>query len=762
MRSARAIFCILLVAVLFLLSGKHQSFAQTDASPQTTSGNSFNTPNMDPDVPRNQHTYAQAVTIEVLSAINCILTGIDIIDPTQGCVGINRETNRLGISKPEVDEYNRPKITGILGMTTGLIAQTFEPVASTATYTQYLSDNFGVVNKAYASRHDCDPSKSGYGICGLRPILKLWETVRNIAYILLTLVFVFIGIGVMLRIKIDPRTVMTIQNQIPKAIISIVLITLSYGISALLIDTMWLTTYAGSYLLTTHHNPEVADCTKKTAPQTLTEKVSTSILQSPVIFFNQVFARCANENNLGPAPHDDRDGGFHVLTKTVANNAGETIGNVARSLILDEDDLTENCDGIFNKVRHPIKCAKKGAVSFLTTLITVVVMIIIFVTLVITMFKIWFNLLKAFIYTLLYIIVAPVMIVFGLLPSKPMGFENWLRRLFVNVAIFPITAWLFVIARLLMDLYDKDPANQFIPPLVGNPSTTNFGAVLAFGVILIIPHMQVILQEKMGVKGIGSPGLIGAAITQGRAVAGAPATRMSKHLNRRDQRGNAQGMLSVAKEKAGEGVLNVFAKRGSKIAERKLVEAQISRDPGSYYKTTRQIKEEAKEEVTGKSKSQIIRTAEERSDRSRANNWFRRKNDRRTGSNDGSSSTSGSPSGGPGSSSSGGGTPGKTRWWQLKNRRNGGSASSEAPQVFNVNISAIKNVHEGLRNHLDTTPDALKPKLESHVQRVFAERTKDHPALKGKKISDMSADERNAAKSILDNILEEIKRKPPK
>jgi hypothetical protein len=755
MRSARAIFCILLVAVLFLLSGKHQSFAQTGDNQQVTTGNSFNTPSMDPDVPRNQHTYAQSVTIEVLSAINCILTGIDIIDPSQGCLGINRETNRLGISKPEFDEYNRPKITGLLGMTTGLIAQTFEPVASTATYTQYLSENFGVVNKAYASRHDCDPAKSGYGICGLRPILKLWETVRNIAYFLLTIAFIFIGIGVMLRIKIDPRTVMTIQNQIPKAIISILLITLSYGISALLIDTMWLTTYAGSYLLTTHHNPEVADCTDKTAPQKLTEKVSTSILQSPIIFFNQVFARCANENNLGPAPHDDRDGGFHVLTTSVANNAGETIGNVARSLILDESDQRTDCEGFFDKVRHPIKCAKKGAVSMLTTLITVVVMIIIFVTLVITMFKIWFNLLKAFIYTLLYIIVAPVMIVFGLLPSKPMGFENWLRRLFVNIAIFPITAWLFVIARLLMDLYDSDPANQFIPPLVGNPSSTNFGAILAFGVILITPHMQVILQEKMGVKGIGSPGLIGAALTQGRAVAGAPATSMSKRLNRRDQRGNATGTLSVAKEKAGNRILALGANMGIPLTGRALdkrLYAQSGSTNSGYHS------------LHGWEKGAGFKTpeAEEILEKGNKRSWLKRRKNGNKGDSGPEGARGGAPTGGPGSGPSGGGAPGKARWWQIRKNRNGDSTSSEAPQVFNVNISAIKNVHEGLRNHLDAAPPTLQPKLESHVQKVFAERTKDHPTLKDKKLSAMNADEKNAAKSILDNILEEMKRKPPK
>ena len=47
----------------------------------------------------------------------------------------------------------------------------------------------------------------------------------------------------MLRLKIDPRTVMTIQNQIPKIIIGLILVTLSFAIAGLLIDIMWIAIY---------------------------------------------------------------------------------------------------------------------------------------------------------------------------------------------------------------------------------------------------------------------------------------------------------------------------------------------------------------------------------------------------------------------------------------------------------------------------------------------------------------------------------------
>ncbi len=589
MRSARAILYLVLFSFIFLLFSPLQVAAQTPANYQTSpaaSIESFRAPNVDPDVPRNQHTYAQTTTIEVLSAVYCILTGIDPIDPTLGCVGVNPETRRLGMSKPTVDQYGRTEITGLIGATSGMIGSTFEPIASTGTFTNYLSDSFGIVKSAHAQAAPCDPAKSGYGFCGLVPILKLWETVRNVAYALLTIAFILIGVGIMLRVKIDPRTVMSIQNQIPKVVISIILITLSYGIAALMVDTMWVSTYAGTYLLTTDRDPFVGDCTKQfnnnpnDEAEKLSKKATTTILQTPFTYFNQIFARCSKENNFPGLSENDRDGGFHTLSRGVADNVGETIGNVGRSLIFDENDEETKC-----KWYHPIKCAKKGVINVFAVLVSLVVLIVIFVILVITMFRIWFALFKAYIYSLIYILAGPLYIVFGLLPTKPLGFEKWLRGVFVNLAIFPITVYLFIVARLLMDLYKDPTSTNFIPPLVGSPvANTNFGALLAFFVILMIPNAQTILREKMGVKGIGSPGLIAGAIAGGAGVVGGPVSRAYKHLNRHDNSGHAVGALAVGKDMAGEKVLDRLSKSKfnpvANSAKRRIEERHAAKNSG--------------------------------------------------------------------------------------------------------------------------------------------------------------------------------------
>ena len=60
----------------------------------------------------------------------------------------------------------------------------------------------------------------------------LWKTFRNMAYGLVSVFLVVIGIFIMLRKKTDPKTVLTLQAALPKVIISLVLITFSFAIGA--------------------------------------------------------------------------------------------------------------------------------------------------------------------------------------------------------------------------------------------------------------------------------------------------------------------------------------------------------------------------------------------------------------------------------------------------------------------------------------------------------------------------------------------------
>lgn len=67
-------------------------------------------------------------------------------------------------------------------------------------------------------------------------LLKFWQIMRNASYALMVVVLIVIGFMIMLRIPINPRTVVTAQNALPKVAVSLLLITFSFAISGLMID----------------------------------------------------------------------------------------------------------------------------------------------------------------------------------------------------------------------------------------------------------------------------------------------------------------------------------------------------------------------------------------------------------------------------------------------------------------------------------------------------------------------------------------------
>ena len=179
------------------------SFAQTtNYIPQNTQAQ-----NLSQGVPNNLNTYSQSVLFSVLSAVGCQLAGIDPANPNQPCLGINPNTGKLGIVENK---------GGLLGFTNSMIIALYTPPAHTSDYIHYLSANFGIAKSANAENH------RGVGLTTIAPIANLWIIFRNIVYLFFVVIFVLIGVGIMLRLKIDPRTVMTIQNQIPKIIIGII------------------------------------------------------------------------------------------------------------------------------------------------------------------------------------------------------------------------------------------------------------------------------------------------------------------------------------------------------------------------------------------------------------------------------------------------------------------------------------------------------------------------------------------------------------
>jgi hypothetical protein len=103
------------------------------------------------------------------------------------------------------------------------------PPVNLAFYVQDVMERTPFVkNTAFAQ------STSYPTVIGREIVLDLWKITRNIAYGVVAIIMLFIGIMIMTRKKVNPQLVVTAQNAIPRVVISLVLITFSYPIGAVI------------------------------------------------------------------------------------------------------------------------------------------------------------------------------------------------------------------------------------------------------------------------------------------------------------------------------------------------------------------------------------------------------------------------------------------------------------------------------------------------------------------------------------------------
>ena len=126
--SVRLLLGFIIIFASFLLF-KHPALAQNTNQPQQTTQSQYMTPNTNPDVPKNLHTYTQSAMLEVMSAMLCQLAGVDPVNPKQECLGVDTKTNKIGFVKNG---------GGLLGVVQHMIAVLYTPPLHTGDYFKYL------------------------------------------------------------------------------------------------------------------------------------------------------------------------------------------------------------------------------------------------------------------------------------------------------------------------------------------------------------------------------------------------------------------------------------------------------------------------------------------------------------------------------------------------------------------------------------------------------------------------------------------------
>ncbi len=522
--TARFLVISFLLLIVFFLP--RLSFAQDINPQQNTQINSIKLRDFDSKPSNNFHYWTQMVMLEVGSALTCQLTGVDVINPSGKCLGFNFTTKKF--------EYVSGN-GGAIGTVTSMITYLYTPPVEPGSYMRYLAQNFGISKPTYAQTQ-------GSGFNQLRPLLSLWLQFRNISYLLFIFIFVLVGVAIMLRIKINPQTIMTIQNQIPKLIIGLVMITLSYAIAGLVVDLMWLSTYVSFNIINS------AD------PLSMNNvHLSRVITQSPLPGVNEIYSDGGGLLNIASKASDSVSEAVKQLFGDISISSNNTPiqGNkcVDQWILCDVTNwiIDDVVGGIIQLASNPGAFFGGVVAGVVSSLVGFVAFLIFSIAILVSLIKLWFALLKAYIMVLIDIVFAPFWILAGLLPgTNSLGFGNWLRDLLGNIMAFPAVLVLFLIGKVFIDNFKSTTttADVFVPPLVGINVESLIGPLIALGIILMSPQVVDITKKafKTSSSGVG----LGGGISAGSAAMGAVGGAIGSRLYRRDARtGEIRGAVGT-------------------------------------------------------------------------------------------------------------------------------------------------------------------------------------------------------------------------
>ncbi len=319
-------------------------------------------------------------------------------------------------------------------------------------YTTYLANQvkFPLAPKtAYAAY--------SLGYSGLTPVLSLWKLSRNFAYLLFALLFVIIGAMIILRVKIDAKTVASVQNALPKIFLSLILITFSYAIVGFLIDLMYVLTGLIYNLLASQIDLG-QDIVSKDLPVQLAQGSIFNVFGIQGIF-------------------------------ATAKAPAEQVGKLIEAAMGKGTPL------------YGEKVAGFGSAALAWLIFSFAI--------VYSLFKTWITLLTAYFQIILGVIAGPIMLAAGAIPGRN-TIGPWMRNMIANIMLFPfIILYLLVGFALVSSPYWNSTTNPgFVAPLLGSGlgQPGAIAGILGFILLLSMPKAATMLQELLKAPGLGQFG----------------------------------------------------------------------------------------------------------------------------------------------------------------------------------------------------------------------------------------------------------------
>jgi hypothetical protein len=359
------------------------------------------------------------------------------------------------------------------------------PPASTYAFIMDTAQTLGFVpRQAYAQ---------GIGFSGLAPLLPIWKAFRNIAYLLLALVMIVIGFMVMLRKKIDPKTVVTVQNALPRIVVALLLITFSYAIVGIMVDAMYLLILLAIGLFQSAGIlPNLSEFGK-----TLGFTQQSLYTQGGIL---------SNLFNIFGIPTPFGNVGGTTTPTNIAYQAlgiNPTVGKIGSLVLILGGLIIAGVGSFAGATPVGLGIAALGALGPLIGLL--IGLALLFLTI-----RLFIFFLNSYIQILLGLMFAPIQLVLEAVPGTS-TFAEWIKNMFANLIVFPIGAVIFMLSGYFAALANSGGGALWVPPftpLLGSNSGS-ISALISIGILFTIPTIAGQIKEALKPKPFLSSGVEG-------------------------------------------------------------------------------------------------------------------------------------------------------------------------------------------------------------------------------------------------------------
>lgn len=313
----------------------------------------------------------------------------------------------------------------------------------------------------------------GIGFGALTPILGTWKAFRNVAYYLLTILFIVTGFLILIRHKISGNMAVTVQNALPRLVLTLVLITFSYAIAGLIVDLMYLSLY---FIINIFENN---------------------------IFNGEEFGLPLGDASLRDLAFDTNIFTFMLgyvfnARDTSAWNAASSLGDMMYQIINSLPVLSILPDeGFF--------------ADLFSGIISIIFTIIFGIALLIAMFRTFFALLMSYAGFVINVVMSPFILLSGAIPGQN-PFPGWVKNLLGGLAPFVVAVFMIFMSLALTGSNTQqgigyDPENPGesglrLPLVMGSQiDSSAFIGILGMGFMLLLPEAVNMAKTLVGAKG---------------------------------------------------------------------------------------------------------------------------------------------------------------------------------------------------------------------------------------------------------------------